>query len=628
VVAQCELTGKAIVVDQMKSPYGAGWGIQGVSRLVPVCGGVVWVYGNGDWRYFAQNPDGSYTNPPEDFGTLVQNPDGSWTYTARDRTVTNFALDGLQTSVVDTHGLATSYTYASDGQGELTSVSAIDGGVTTIAGDVITEPGNRTWILEGAGAGSDLVELLAPTGQARTFTFTNHLLTQDNWDPLDSQFSYNADHLLTGYTLGSDSYLVTPVAAFGRGVGTYVTNAPHPADVMASILTPLGYPDKWTLTVAGEPLTHIRAEQREESWQREPAHEQVTLYTDWLCLQTQYSYDALGDLTLIVYPDGGVVSYQYNDSFGKPTQMTDQDGNSTEYAYNGTADLTQMTDADGGITSYAWDAGLLTETVDPDLNTITYEYDADRRVTFQLDEDRYGNIASEQSWTYDDAGNVQSWDDGASHLTLYVTNGVNEVISTTDGDGYVSTQTWLPAGLPSEAHDGRGITTDDAYTTRGLLQSESVSGPYGTGIETTTFAYDPDGMQTLVTDPLGYATKTFFDVDCRDIGVLDPRGFMSDTLYDDDSRVTETADNDRNITLNTYDTMARQLSEDVYDTGGVTLVTSHEWDYDRVGNVIDETDGDDNPTETTDGDNNVTFDLAAGVPEESGRRRTARFAAT
>src|SRR5207244_10829234 len=133
------IAGRAINVDQTLSPYGAGWGIAGVSRLVPVCHGVVWVFGNGDWRYYATDNDhvGEYVNPPEDWGRLVQNLNGSWTYFARDKSVIDFDATGLQVDVADAHGMATTYTYTADG--ELATVDTIDGGHPVISGSPIIE---------------------------------------------------------------------------------------------------------------------------------------------------------------------------------------------------------------------------------------------------------------------------------------------------------------------------------------------------------------------------------------------------------------------------------------------------------------------------------------------------------
>src|SRR5262249_18679101 len=80
------------VVAEDSSPYGAGWGIAGIDRLVvgTDANSVLWVTGAGDSRVFTANGDGTYTSPPSDFGALVQNADGSFTYTAKGGTVEQF----------------------------------------------------------------------------------------------------------------------------------------------------------------------------------------------------------------------------------------------------------------------------------------------------------------------------------------------------------------------------------------------------------------------------------------------------------------------------------------------------------------------------------------------------------
>jgi YD repeat-containing protein len=209
-------SGQSAVVDQSASPYGSGWGI-GVSRLFASTAGVLWVTGQGDSRFFARNPDGSFASPPEDFGTLVQNPDGSYTYTARDRTKYNFNAQGLLTAVVDTHGLATTYGY--DGQGRLIQVNAIDGGLTTLAYDptsgllaTITEPGGRTVTLTHTG--SDLTGITDPAGFSRTLGYDSaHHVVSDAWDPIQTTFSYDGQGLLRGVDQGLGSaWTITPAA--------------------------------------------------------------------------------------------------------------------------------------------------------------------------------------------------------------------------------------------------------------------------------------------------------------------------------------------------------------------------------------------------------------------------------
>ena len=63
-------------------------------------GDILWVDGSGDSAAFTRNSDGTFTSPPDDFGTLVENDDGTFTYTAPDQTLYEFNTLGLLTSVV------------------------------------------------------------------------------------------------------------------------------------------------------------------------------------------------------------------------------------------------------------------------------------------------------------------------------------------------------------------------------------------------------------------------------------------------------------------------------------------------------------------------------------------------
>src|SRR5262249_29733251 len=75
------ISGIAQVVVNDSSPLGAGWGISGVDKLVATSGGFLWITGTGDSRFFAGS-GGTYTSPPEDFGTLTVNGSG-YKYTAK-----------------------------------------------------------------------------------------------------------------------------------------------------------------------------------------------------------------------------------------------------------------------------------------------------------------------------------------------------------------------------------------------------------------------------------------------------------------------------------------------------------------------------------------------------------------
>ncbi len=130
-------SGYTPVVARDSSPYGAGWGIDGVPQLFPITAngnvpaGLLWVDGDGDSRFFTSNGNGTFSNP-EDFGALVQNAGNTYTYTSPQQVQWNFNSSGLLTSVVQPDGLTLSYSYTN---GLLTGVLAPDGGSTTLSYD-------------------------------------------------------------------------------------------------------------------------------------------------------------------------------------------------------------------------------------------------------------------------------------------------------------------------------------------------------------------------------------------------------------------------------------------------------------------------------------------------------------
>lgn len=68
-------------VSGQQDPYGAGWGIDSVDRLIPTTGGILWEYGTGDGEFFTSTGGGSYTSPTGNYGTLTA-VSGGYNYTA------------------------------------------------------------------------------------------------------------------------------------------------------------------------------------------------------------------------------------------------------------------------------------------------------------------------------------------------------------------------------------------------------------------------------------------------------------------------------------------------------------------------------------------------------------------
>jgi YD repeat-containing protein len=295
------VSGSTPVVVAENSPYGAGWGIQGIDRLVAVQGGVMWVTGTGDYRYFAASGNGTFTSPPEDFGTLVQNQDGSYTYTDPHQVRTTFNAQGLLTSIVtpDQAALGLGLFYQYNAQGGLTQVTAPDGGVTTLSYSngllqSITEPGGR--VVSLTHSGTDLTQITDAAGFTRTLAYNSvHQLTSDQWAPYSASFSYDANTgLLSALNFGGGSvWTLAPAAAQGLQTNP-ASNASQ--ENVATLTDGLGHTTTYSVDLRGRETSMKDADGNVETWALNAAG-LVTQYTDQRGFSTNYSYDSFGDVT-------------------------------------------------------------------------------------------------------------------------------------------------------------------------------------------------------------------------------------------------------------------------------------------------------------------------------------------
>jgi YD repeat-containing protein len=636
------INGSLGVVVNDASPFGAGWWLDGLDRLVNVSGtaatGLLYVYGAGGSRFFAQNGT-SYTSPVDDFGTLAGNGAG-YLYTAKDQTKRYFDGGGRLTAVVDPHGLALTYLY--DSQSNLTQVDAPDGGVTTLtyAGGLssIQEPGGR--LLNFTAAGGNLTGLTDVDASTRSFGYdAYHHLTNDQWSPLNATFSYDAGSgRLTGVNRGLGTiYTLAPRQTQGLWKGPTIPAASASADV-AVLTDPLSKATTYTLTDVGRLLVQATPDGAVQSWGRNTAG-LVTAYTDGDTHTTWRSYNGAEDMTLVSYPDGGSTAFQYDATFHKVTRTQNALNEVTTAAYNAQGDLTLAVDGVGAPTTYAYypsagaDAGLVSTVADPLGHLSSYTYDTNRReLTFA---DPLNDVTTSG---YDAAGNPRTVTDPMAHVTTTGYDARDRLTLAVAGDGGQTATAYDPSGDVTALTDPRGFVTTSAFDQRGWLVQTSepqgrttqygydVAGNATTVIDpnnhTSTYTFDAVGRQltalvpltsslnalsstawdlagnlTSATDPLGHTTTTLYDPMNRPVAVLDALGHAAVTVYNWVGRVVASADRDNHATLYAYDGDNRVTA--VRDGAGAVRTTL----YDLAGNV----------TKTVDGNGNVTtavFDLA------------------
>ena len=142
----------------------------------------------------------------------------------------------------------------------------------------------------------------------------------------------------------------------------------------------------------------------------------LTQKTDKMGRTTTYEYDALNRLTRVTDPLGNETRYVYDDQ-DNLVALTDANGHTTRFAYDRNNLLVREIRPMGEETAYAYDgAGNLTEKVDAKGQKTVYAYDPAGR----LNTVRYFANPHEKepvktvSFTYDEAGNLTAYDDGAT----------------------------------------------------------------------------------------------------------------------------------------------------------------------------------------------------------------------
>jgi RHS repeat-associated protein len=580
---QAMTSGTATVVSRAGSAYGAGWGIDGISQLVATAGGVLLVTGQGDSRFFASNGSG-FTSPAEDFGTLKQNSDGSYTYTAKDQTQLNYNRAGYQTSVVDTHGLATTYQY--DGQNRLIQVNTIDGGVTTLTYDgttglldTITEPGGRVLTLAHDGNGN-LTQITDVDNTTRTFGYTtpsNHLITSDQWDPLFTSFSY-MNGLLSGVSPGGNAYNVVPAASVGLGTMMQMGNQ---GAAWASLTDGDGHMTQYLLDPRGRLLEQIEGDGTSSTTYQRNAAGLVTQTVDPMGRTTLDSYNSAGDLLQETAPDGSWTQYQYDPTFHQVTETLNSLGEQTSNSYDpATGDLRSSTDATGATTTYTYyqtngkSNGLVYQVTTPaetGTATTTNVYDAARRLSI-----RYDALNTPTYYAYDSAGNPSSTTDVYNHVTQTVYNGRNELVQSMDALGAVTTDTYNAYGEQTSETNARGFTATTSYDGRGLVTARTDD----LGVTVETDGYDGAGNLTRQTDANGNATQFQYEADNRQVQTTYADGSTSSETYDPDNEVVSSTDQLGRTTTNVYNLVGEEIAST--DPMGRTNYTV----YDAAGNVI------------------------------------------
>jgi len=288
---------------------------------------------------------------------------------------------------------------------------------------------------------------------------------------------------------------------------------------------------------------------------------------------TKYTYDAVGQVTKAIAPDGSVVAFSY-DAAHRLLKITDQSGNHIDYTldangnrlkqsvYDPKAKLTQtlsntfdslnrlatMVGAEGQTAAYLYDDNdnpvALT---DPLNNKTSWSYDGLNRLAKSVDA-----AGTSTQTTYDANDNLLSVTDPLTHKTQYSYDGFGNQLTITSPDTGTSQSSFDSAGNKISSIDARGKQGDFNYDVLNRAKTlrygdQLISFFYDQGVNSvghltqmgdnsggTRWTYDSHGRiasKTFSAGPLSLVTRYAYDGSGRLTAMTYPSGKVVQLTY-------------------------------------------------------------------------------------------------
>lgn len=216
------------------------------------------------------------------------------------------------------------------------------------------------------------------------------------------------------------------------------------------------------------------SETRVESYGYDKAGQRKTL-TDANGKTRTYEYNAYGQVTTAKDPLGNALR-MVHDTRGNVIEVIDPSGGRTRMGYDRRSLLVSSIDSLGNVTRYEWDSnGWLSAILQANGQKVAYTYDNGGRVNQHQEYDAQSTLQKTVAYTYDEAGNLLTWNDGTfSALRRY------------DDADRLTNETVTYGTAPGS------FTLSHAYTYHGNGQIKTYTGPDG-----VTISYEFDGAAQL-----------------------------------------------------------------------------------------------------------------------------------
>ncbi|MCM3134249.1 S8 family serine peptidase [Paenibacillus polysaccharolyticus] len=319
---------------------------------------------------------------------------------------------------------------------------------------------------------------------------------------------------------------------------------------------------------------------------------------------TEYGYDRNNRLLSTTDPEGNMVLQSYN-SFGYMDSKTDGNDQVTRYTYDMLGRLISVTNALGEKTSYTYDlAGNKLSQTDPRDLTTTFEYNVANLLIRKMDPGGRSGTAGKyeynegktESYTYTPSGQMAAKQDRSGHVTRYVYDIHDRLLSKTVTGSDLETAakdnviryTYDSNNNPLTMTDGSG-TTSRTYDELNRVVTKSVP-----GFGSSTFLMDQTTGLTAgfvaedTTDPKGNYTRRIHDKTGRLYQVIGSKNGAATTYtYDENgNRKSLTYPNGTKVDYSYY---SNNLLRTLNNYQGAKLLDTYNYTYDAAGNQTSKT---------------------------------------
>lgn len=510
------------------SPLG-NWQLNMDARLIFYDNGVITLVDEANgFLAFTRNSDGGYSAPPGLDATL-EVAGASIRIRMKDGATRVFDMEGRLTAKIDRNNNAMSFAYTG---GRLTTVTDAAGRQATLEyaalpqGHRITRivgPDGRATTFTYDPLGRRLESITAPDGGVRRFAYDSggRLERETCERGLTTTFAYDSSGRVVRSTdaLGNAttySYDIEPELGWGYEEGEInkVTNPAgdweilrhNPAGGLTSRLNSLGH----SLAIEYDPNRH-------------PIKVTEGAYSGGEPRVSSFSYDALGNVSRVVCPDGGVYSLTYEPTFSQIASITDPLGATQYFAYDRRGNLIRYTDPLGARTRFEYDSKSQLVTVkDPMGSVHSLTYDSHGNVATRTDP--LGNTVR---FTYGVTGHLTGATDAGGNTTLYEYDAMDRLVRVTDPLGGVVRYQYDSAGNLTSTTDPNGNSTGYAIAACNMVV-ERVD-PLGF---TKSYQYDANRNLSRYTKADGRVFRYEHDEANNLVRVLSPDGQAVDIFRD------------------------------------------------------------------------------------------------